>query len=105
KNPSYSINYLIRQIKLVASGIAANAVNYIVAGTIEYIFNRQNNEFYFMEMNTRIQVEHPVTEMVTGVDLIKDQKRVANKEPLSFKQDDITYDGAAIECSINAYNP
>src|SRR5699024_7252382 len=67
--------------------------------------NRQNNEFYFMEMNTRIQVEHPVTEMVTGVDLIKEQIRVANNEPLSFKQEDITFDGAAIECRINAENP
>lgn len=58
-----------------------------------------------MEMNTRIQVEHPVTEMVTGVDLIKEQIRVANNEPLSFKQEDITFDGAAIECRINAENP
>src|SRR5699024_7469547 len=78
---------------------------YVGAGTIEYIFNRENNDFYFMEMNTRIQVEHPVTEMVTGVDLIKEQIHVANHQPLSFKQEDITFDGWAIECRINAENP
>src|SRR5699024_2586558 len=100
-----AINESIRQQMGAASVKAAKAVNYIGAGTIEYIFNRQNNEFYFMEMNTRIQVEHPVTEMVTGVDLIKEQIRVANNEPLSFKQEDITFDGAAIECRINAENP
>src|SRR5699024_5060699 len=84
---------------------AAKAVNYVGAGTIEYIFNRQNNEFYFMEMNTRIQVEHPVTEMVTGVDLIQEQIRIANKEELSFKQEDIEYNGVSIECRINAEDP
>jgi len=105
ETPSPAINESIRQQMGAASVKAAKAVNYIGAGTIEYIFNRQNNEFYFMEMNTRIQVEHPVTEMVTGVDLIKEQIRVANNEPLSFKQEDITFDGAAIECRINAENP
>src|SRR5699024_5179608 len=69
------------------------------------IFNRQNNEFYFMEMNTRIQVEHPVTEMVTGVDLIQEQIRIANNEELSFKQEDIEYNGVSIECRINAEDP
>ena len=59
---------------------AAKAVNYVGAGTIEFIFNRNNHKFYFMEMNTRIQVEHPVTEMVTGVDLIKEQIKIAKKK-------------------------
>src|SRR5690625_5494200 len=88
-----------------ASIKAAKAVNYVGAGTIEYIFNRKNNEFYFMEMNTRIQVEHPVTEMVTGIDLIKEQIKIANNEPLSIKQEDIEFKGWSIECRINAENP
>src|SRR5699024_6587937 len=77
---SPAINESIRQEMGAASVKAAKAVNYIGAGTIDYIFNRQNNEFYFMEMTPRIPVEHPVTEMVTGVDLIKEQIRVANNE-------------------------
>src|SRR5699024_7542470 len=78
ETPSPAITPEIRQAMGEASVKAAKAVNYVGAGTIEYIFNRQNNEFYFMEMNTRIQVEHPVTEMVTGVDLIKEQINIAN---------------------------
>src|SRR5699024_11439321 len=88
-----------------ASVKAAKAVNYMGAGTIEYIFNRQNNEFYFMEMNTRIQVEHPGTEMVTGIDLIKEQIRIANHEPLSFTQESVELNGWGIECRINGENP
>src|SRR5699024_1019516 len=102
ETPSPAITPEIRQAMGEASVKAAKAVNYVGAGTIEYIFNRQNNEFYFMEMNTRIQVEHPVTEMVTGVDLIQEQIRIANKEELSFKQEDIEYNGVSIECRINA---
>jgi len=83
---------------------AAEAVNYSGAGTIEFIFDAEGN-FYFMEMNTRIQVEHPVTEYVTGIDLIKEQIRVASGEPLSIKQEDVTYQGWAIECRINAEDP
>mgnify|MGYP001290563522 CR=1 FL=1 len=83
---------------------AAQAVNYVGAGTIEFIYDRDGN-FYFMEMNTRIQVEHPVTEYVTGVDLIKEQIAIAAGKPLSVSQDDITLDGWAIECRINAENP
>jgi len=83
---------------------AAEAVNYTGAGTIEFIFDAEGN-FYFMEMNTRIQVEHPVTECVTGIDLIKEQIRVASGEPLSITQEDVTYKGWAIECRINAENP
>src|SRR5699024_7745143 len=102
ETPSPAITPEIRQAMGEASVKAAKAVNYVGAGTIEYIFNRQNNEFYFMEMNTRIQVEHPVTEMVTGVDLIKEQIKIANNEELSFKQEDIEYNGVSIECRINA---
>jgi acetyl-CoA carboxylase biotin carboxylase subunit len=78
--------------------------NYTNAGTVEFLVDRQNN-FYFIEVNARIQVEHPVSEMVTGIDLIKSQIRVAAGEPLPFSQDDIQLEGAAIECRINAENP
>lgn len=83
---------------------AAKAVNYKGAGTIEFLFNDENN-FYFMEMNTRIQVEHPITEMVTGIDLIKWQIKIASGEKLDLGQDDIKVNGHAIECRINAENP
>ncbi|WP_050180812.1 acetyl-CoA carboxylase biotin carboxylase subunit [Domibacillus robiginosus] len=84
---------------------AARAVDYTGAGTVEFIYDAHVGTFYFMEMNTRIQVEHPVTEMVTGVDLIKEQIRVASGEVLSLSQEDVTFDGWAIECRINAENP
>ncbi|MED4017078.1 acetyl-CoA carboxylase biotin carboxylase subunit [Sutcliffiella cohnii] len=84
---------------------AAKAVDYSGAGTIEFIYDYQNRKFYFMEMNTRIQVEHPVTEMVTGVDLIKEQILVASGEKLSLTQEDVIFNGWAIECRINAENP
>lgn len=83
---------------------AAKAVGYENAGTIEFLLDKDKN-FYFMEMNTRIQVEHPVTEMVTGLDLIKEQIRVAAGEPLSVSQEDVRIAGHAIECRINAENP
>lgn len=105
ETPSPAITDDIRKAMGEASVKAAKAVDYVGAGTIEYIFERGTNQFYFMEMNTRIQVEHPVTEMVTGVDLIKEQIKIANNEPLSIKQEDITFNGWAIECRINAENP
>ncbi|MGN0373387.1 MAG: acetyl-CoA carboxylase biotin carboxylase subunit [Enterocloster sp.] len=83
---------------------AAKAVGYENAGTIEFLLDKNKN-FYFMEMNTRIQVEHPVTEMVSGMDLIKEQIRVAAGEPLSVRQEDVQIKGHAIECRINAENP
>ncbi len=84
---------------------AALAVNYRGAGTVEFIFDAVNQKFYFMEMNTRIQVEHPVTEMITGIDLIQQQLRVASGETLAYTQEDVTFKGWSIECRINAENP
>jgi acetyl-CoA carboxylase biotin carboxylase subunit len=78
------------------------SVNYVSAGTVEFLFDQRSKNFYFMEMNTRIQVEHPVTEMVTGIDMIKEQIRIASGERLQFHQENIQLKGAAIECRINA---
>ena len=83
---------------------AAKAVNYTNAGTIEFLLEN-DKDFYFMEMNTRIQVEHPVTEWITGVDLIKEQIKIASGEKLSFSQDEVKLEGHSIECRINAENP
>ena len=83
---------------------AAKAAGYESAGTIEFLLD-QSGEFYFMEMNTRVQVEHPVTEFVSGVDIVKEQIRIAAGEKLSVTQDDIEIKGHAIECRINAENP
>ncbi len=83
---------------------AAKAAGYASVGTVEFLLDK-DGAFYFIEMNTRIQVEHPVTEMVTGIDLIKEQIRIAAGEPLHFKQDDVRFEGWAIECRINAEDP
>ena len=82
----------------------AKACDYYNAGTVEFMLD-ENNNFYFLEVNTRIQVEHPITEMVTGVDLVKWQLRIAAGEKLTFTQDDIKPSGVAIECRINAEDP
>lgn len=78
---------------------AAKACDYKNAGTIEFLVDKDFN-YYFMEMNTRIQVEHPITKMITGVDLLKEQLKIASGEPLRFTQDDIKIKGHAIECSM-----
>jgi acetyl-CoA carboxylase biotin carboxylase subunit len=83
---------------------AAKAVDYVNAGTIEFLLDKDKN-FYFLEMNTRLQVEHPVTEMVTGIDIVKEQIRVARGRTLSYKQEDVKFNGHAIECRVNAEDP
>ncbi|MDW8517080.1 acetyl-CoA carboxylase biotin carboxylase subunit [Priestia flexa] len=105
ETPSPALNEETRTKMGDAAVKAAQAVGYTGAGTVEFIFDYRENKFYFMEMNTRIQVEHPVTEMVTGVDLIQEQIKVANGEHLPLKQEEVTFNGWAIECRINAENP
>lgn len=102
--PSPALTQELREQMGNAAVAAAKAVNYHGAGTVEFLLDKHGH-FYFMEMNTRIQVEHPVTEMITGIDLIKEQISVAAGYPLSFAQQDITINGWAIECRINAENP
>ena len=101
ESPSSAVDYRLRKRLGELAIKGAKTINYTGVGTIEFLLDQYNN-FYFMEMNTRIQVEHPVTEMVTGIDLIKEQIRVAAGEKLRFQQDDIQIKGAAIECRINA---
>ena len=102
--PSTVVTPEIRKAMGDAAVRAAAAVGYNSAGTVEFLVDKQNN-FYFMEMNTRIQVEHPVTEMITGVDLVREQIRSAAGIPLRYKQEDIQIRGHAIECRINAEDP
>ncbi len=102
--PSIAIDETLRKKMGEAAVKAAKATGYYSAGTIEFLLD-QNNEFYFMEMNTRIQVEHPVTEMITGVDLIKEQIKIAAGETLALRQEDVRISGHAIECRINAEDP
>ena len=83
----------------------ARAVDYVGAGTVEFLFSDTTREFYFLEMNTRLQVEHPVTEMVTGFDLVREQINVAAGEPLSFNQEDVRWHGHSIECRVYAEDP
>lgn len=104
ESPSAAISQELRDRMGEIAVRAAKAVGYENAGTIEFLLDKHKN-FYFMEMNTRIQVEHPVTEMVTGLDLIKEQIRIAAGEPLSINQEDVMIEGHAIECRINAENP
>lgn len=102
--PSPAIDPEVRAQMGQAAILAARAVDYVTAGTVEFLLDKHNN-FYFMEMNTRIQVEHPVTEYVTGIDLIKEQIMAAAGMPLSISQDDIEINGWSIECRINAEDP
>ena len=105
ESPSVAIGKTLRQQIGEAAVRAAQSVGYENAGTIEFLLDEAKGEFYFMEMNTRVQVEHPVTEFVTGVDIVKEQIKIANGQELSFSQDDVEIRGHAIECRINAENP
>jgi len=104
ESPSVAIDEKTRKSLGEAAVKAAKASDYKNAGTIEFLYSREGL-FYFMEMNTRIQVEHPVTEMVTDIDLIKEQLKIASGEHLSFEQKDICISGHSIECRINAEDP
>lgn len=104
ESPSPVLSEETRKAMGEAAVKAAKAVGYKSAGTIEFLYDKDGN-FYFMEMNTRIQVEHPVTEMVTGIDIVKEQIRIAEGAELGIKQKDVKITGHAIECRINAENP
>jgi len=102
--PSPAIDPELRQRMGDAAVKAAKAVGYYNAGTVEMLLDK-NNDFYFIEMNTRVQVEHPVTEMVTGIDIVGEQIRIAQGEELGYSQEDVIIEGASIECRINAEDP
>ena len=104
ESPSMAVSEELRKEMGIAAVKAAKAAHYVNAGTIEFLLEK-TGKFYFMEMNTRIQVEHPVTEWVTGMDLIQEQLRVASGMPLSVTQGEVRLSGHAIECRINAENP
>ncbi len=105
ESPSPALDEKLREEMSQAALRAAEAVGYQNAGTIEFLVDADGASFYFMEMNTRIQVEHPVTEMITGVDLIKEQFRIASGEKLRFRQEDLVRSGHAIEVRVNAECP
>ena len=104
ESPASAISEETRAGLYKAALAVANSVNYVSAGTVEFLVARDGT-FYFIEMNTRIQVEHPITEMVTGIDLVREQIRIASGEPLGYKQGAIALRGHAIECRINAEDP
>lgn len=104
ESPSPAVNESLRRQLLKAALHAVQKIGYRSAGTIEFLMD-QNKNFYFMEMNTRIQVEHPVTEMVTGIDIVKEQIKIAQGERIAFSQNDVALHGHAIECRINAEDP
>jgi len=101
--PSPALNAKAREAMGKIVSAAASKIGYRSAGTFEFLY--EDGAFYFIEMNTRIQVEHPVTEMITGIDLVREQIRIANGSPLGIRQKDIKVSGHAIECRINAENP
>jgi acetyl-CoA carboxylase biotin carboxylase subunit len=104
ESPAPTIDADLRAALCKAALAVAHAVNYVSAGTVEFLVEG-SGRFYFIEMNTRIQVEHPVTEMVTGLDLVREQIRVAAGEGLGYRQDAIRFSGHALECRINAEDP
>ena len=102
--PSFVVDAELRRRMGEVAVAAARSVNYVNAGTIEFLVDRDKN-FYFLEMNTRVQVEHPVTELVTGIDIVQEQLRVARGRRLRLRQEDVTINGWAVECRINAEDP
>lgn len=102
--PSLALTPEMREKMGAAAVTAAKSINYVGAGTVEFLL-AENGEFYFMEMNTRLQVEHPVTEMITGLDLVAEQIQIAQGEKLQLTQDQVVFRGHAIECRINAEDP
>ncbi len=103
--PAFHLPQKVRE-RLCASAVdLARSVGYVGAGTVEYLYDDKTEAFYFIEVNTRIQVEHPVTEMITGMDLVQEMLKIAGGAPLSVRQDDIVISGHAIECRINAEDP
>ena len=105
ESPSMVLTEKLRQEICESAVKIAKAVNYNSVGTVEFLFDLDSSKFYFIEMNTRIQVEHPVTEMITGIDLIELQLMIAQNIKIPFKQSDIKFSGHAIECRVNAENP
>jgi acetyl/propionyl-CoA carboxylase alpha subunit len=103
--PSVAVEPTLRQEMGRVAIAAAESVNYVNAGTIEFLFDSRDNKYYFLEMNTRLQVEHPVTEMVTGVDIVKEQIAIAAGRRMKYNQEDIVHKGWAIECRITAEDP
>jgi acetyl-CoA carboxylase biotin carboxylase subunit len=104
ESPSVALTPSMRSKMGVAAIKAARAVGYVNAGTVEFLLDKKNN-FYFMEMNTRVQVEHPITEQVTGIDIVQEQIKIADGEKLSFGQKDVRFRGHSIECRITAEDP
>src|SRR6266568_581536 len=104
ESPACAISDETRAGLYKAALTVANAVNYVSAGTVEFLV-ASDGSFYFIEMNTRIQVEHPITEMLTGIDIVREQVRIASGEPLGYKQKDVEFRGHAIECRVNAEDP
>jgi acetyl-CoA carboxylase biotin carboxylase subunit len=103
--PAPGLSDTLRQEICDAAVTLGRKIGYENAGTIEFLVDQDTKEFYFLEMNTRIQVEHPVTEMITGIDLVQEQLRIARNERLRFRQSDVTFRGHAIECRVNAESP
>ena len=103
--PCWVLTSEIRESLFTAALTIARQIQYLNAGTIEFLWDQDLEKFYFLEMNTRIQVEHPVTEMITGVDLVKEQIRIAQGREISYRQDEILLEGHAIECRITAESP
>ncbi len=103
--PAFFLPSELRKKICEAGVLIAKNIQYESAGTVEFILDQDTEKFYFLEMNTRIQVEHPVTEMITGIDIVQEQIKIADKNPISFSQSDVKFNGHAIECRINAESP